>query len=375
MTATTSDMETVVIGGGVIGLAIAARCAQARQEVFVLERNSGFGQETSSRSSEVIHAGIYYPKGSLKADLCVEGKKRLYQFAAENGVATRRLGKLIVATTQDELLALNLIAASAAANGVDDLRFLSPDDVRILEPEIACAGALISPSTGIVDSHGLMQALDSQLSINGGMVVCNTLVTSVTLLDNGLFELEILSSGAAAKLTVCNLVAAAGLGMAELGRALPRTASYVSPLTFLAKGHYYGMSGRTPFQHLVYPVPVEGGLGTHLTLDMDGHVRFGPDVQWVHRIDYAFDDPLGSRRSEFEHAIRRYWPALPDGALEPGYTGIRPKLSGRGEPPRDFAIDGPEKHGIPRMVALYGIESPGLTASLAIAENVAALLR
>jgi len=372
---TATDIETAVIGGGVVGLAIAARCAQVGQEVFVLERNSSFGQETSARSSEVIHAGIYYPKGSLKAALCVEGKKRLYQFAAENGVAAKRLGKLIVATSPVEVQALTSIAAKASANGVDDLRFLSPGDVGSLEPEITCAGALLSPSTGIMDSHGLMLALDARLSINGGTVVCNTLVTSVTLLESGLFELEMQSAGTTARLTVRNLVAAAGLGMAELGRALPHAASYAPPHTFLAKGHYYTMSGRPPFQHLVYPVPVDGGLGTHLTLDMDGRARFGPDVQWVDRIDYAFDDPVGARRTEFERAIRRYWPGLPDGALEPGYTGIRPKLTGSGQPPRDFAIDGPEAHGIPHMVALYGIESPGLTASLAIAEHVAALLR
>jgi L-2-hydroxyglutarate oxidase LhgO len=369
---TTPDIETAVIGGGVIGLAIAARCAQMGQEVFVLERNSSFGQETSSRSSEVIHAGLYYPKGSRKAALCVEGKKRLYQFAAENAVAAKRLGKLIVATSPGEVQALDSIATKARANGVDDLRFLSSGEVRSLEPEIACAGALLSPSTGILDSHGLMQALDSHLSINGGRVVCNTLVKSVTRLDNGVFELEAQSAGAAASLTARNLIVAAGLGMAELGPALPRSPSYAPPPMFFAKGHYFTISGPTPFQHLVYPVPVDGGLGTHLTLDMDGRARFGPDVQWIDRIGYAFDDPLGMRKTEFEHAIRRYWPGLPDGALEPAYTGIRPKLSGQGHPARDFEIHGVETHGIPRMVALYGIESPGLTASLAISEYVAA---
>jgi L-2-hydroxyglutarate oxidase LhgO len=371
---TTPDIETAVIGGGVIGLAIAARCAQAGQEVFVLERNSSIGRETSSRSSEVIHAGIYYPKGWRKAVLCVDGKKRLYQFAVENGVAAKRLGKLIVATSPDEVQALTSIAAKAHANGVDDLCFLSPDDVRSLEPEIACAGALLSPSTGTIDVHGLMLALESHLAVDGGAVVCDTLAKSVTLLENGLFQLEISSAGDDAKLTVRNLVAAAGLGMVALGPGLPRCSSYAPPQMFLAKGHYYAISGRTPFQHLVYPVPVDDGLGTHLTLDMDGRARFGPDVQWVDKIDYGFDDPSGARRTEFERAIRRYWPHLPEGALEPGYTGIRPKISDRGEPPRDFEIHGVETHGIPRMVALYGIESPGLTASLAIAEHVAALL-
>jgi L-2-hydroxyglutarate oxidase LhgO len=284
----------------------------------------------------------------------------------------KRLGKLIVATSPDEVGALDSIAARASENGVDDLRFLSPADVCALEREIACAAALLSPSTGINDSHALMKALEGHLTINDGKIVCHTVVKSVALHKYGFFEIEVHSSGDDAKLTVRNLIAAAGLGMAELGPALPRATSYAPPQMSFAKGHYYTMSGRTSFQHLVYPVPVDGGLGTHLTLDMSGRARFGPDVQWVDRIDYAFDDPLGSRRAEFEGSIRRYWPGLPDGALEPGYTGIRPKISGKGEPARDFEIHGIEAHGIPGMVALYGIESPGLTSCLAIAERVAA---
>jgi L-2-hydroxyglutarate oxidase LhgO len=374
MNAVTPDTETVIIGAGVIGLAIAAECARSGQEVFVLERQGAIGQETSSRSSEVIHAGIYYPKGSLKATLCVEGRKRLYQFATENGVKTKRLGKLIVATSEKELETLAAIAAKAKENGVDDLRSLSPADVRNLEPEIACTGALFSPSTGIVDSHGLMLALEGHLTSKGGRVICNTAVSSVALLDSGLFCIRTRSGGDEADLTARNLIVAAGLGMADLAPLLPHAKNYRPPQTFFAKGHYFTTTARTSFSHLIYPVPVAGGLGTHLTLDMAGGARFGPDVQWIERIDYAFDDPAGKRRTAFEHAIRRYWPGLPDNALVSGYTGIRPKISAEGEPAADFAIHGPKTHGVPRMVTLYGIESPGLTSSLAIASYVARLL-
>jgi L-2-hydroxyglutarate oxidase LhgO len=368
------DIETVVIGAGVIGLAIAAECANAGQETYVLERHHAIGQEVSSRSSEVVHAGIYYPNKSLKARMCVDGKRLLYAYARDRGVAIRQLGKLIVATSPAEAPALEAIADRAKANGVDDLRVLSGDDVRTLEPEIACVKALFSPSTGVVDSHGLMRALESDLAVRGGSVVLNTEVRSVTRRSDDLFEIDMTSAGETAKITARNLFAAAGLGMAELGNMLPRAGSYAPPRLYFAKGHYFTLRGRSPFRHLVYPVPVEGGLGTHLTLDMDGRARFGPDVQWLDRIDYAFEDAEGSRRADFERSIRRYWPGLPDGALEQNYTGIRPKTSCQGEAARDFDIHGPHDHGIPHLVALYGIESPGLTSSLAIARYCATLV-
>jgi L-2-hydroxyglutarate oxidase LhgO len=306
--------------------------------------------------------------------MCVDGKRLLYAYARDRDVAIRQLGKLIVATSLAEASALEAIAGNAKANGVDDLRLLSADDVRMLEPEIACFKALFSPSTGIVDSHGLMRALESDLAVRGGTVVLNTEVHSVTRRSDDLFEIEMTSGGEAAKITARNLFVAAGLGMAELGNMLPHAGSYAPPRLYFAKGHYYTLRSRSPFHHLVYPVPVEGGLGTHLTLDMDGRARFGPDVQWLDRIDYAFEDADGSRRTDFERSIRRYWPGLPDGALEQNYTGIRPKTSRQGEAARDFEIHGPLDHGIPHLVALYGIESPGLTSSLAIAHYCAALV-
>ena len=375
MIASTPDIETVVIGAGAVGLAIAAELAKAGQEVIVLERNDGIGQETSSRSSEVIHAGIYYPKGSLRARLCVEGKNRLYRFAAENGVEARRLGKLIVAASEAEVGKLTAIAAAAAANGAGDLTLLSAAETSALEPEVRCAAALLSPSTGIVDSHGFMVALEGHLGTAGGSVVLATDVIAIAREASGLFALTANSGGADSRLTCRRLIASAGHGMAALAATFPWAGGYRPPPSYLAKGHYFTLSGATPFHHLIYPVPVEGGLGTHLTLDLQGRARFGPDVQWIGKLDYAFEDDGGQRRADFENAVRRYWPGLKDGALEPGYTGIRPKISGKGQPPRDFEIHGPETHGIPGLVALYGIESPGLTSALAIGPYVLSLLK
>ncbi|MGE0056199.1 MAG: NAD(P)/FAD-dependent oxidoreductase [Hyphomicrobium sp.] len=362
------DIETAIIGGGVVGLAIAVACAKKGQETYVFERNGDVGQETSSRSSEVIHAGIYYPQGSLKANACVAGRIRLYEFAAENSVPAEKVGKLIVATTESEIATLKKFQAAARANGVDDLRWLTAAEVNALEPEVRCVAGLLSPSTGIVDSHALMKALEGHLQANGGSVVLQTTLQKAQCLPNGNFELSFASGSDTSRLTARNLVVAAGLGMAALRGLIPYSEGYEPPRTHFAKGHYFTLQGRAPFQHLIYPVPVPGGLGTHLTLDMQGAARFGPDVQWIDRIDYSFDDPDGSRRADFEQAIRRYWPSLPNAALEQGYTGIRPKVSGKDEPAADFLIHGPETHGIARMVALYGIESPGLTSSLAIAD-------
>jgi len=368
-----ADFETVVVGAGVVGLAVARELARKGQSVILLERHDRTGTETSSRSSEVIHAGIYYAPGSLRAKLCVAGKELLYRFCAENGVAHRRCGKLLVATGEDEIGKLEAIAANAALNGVADLKRLSADDVRGLEPQVACVAAYLSPSTGIVDSHGLMQALEGHIAASGGEVVLNTSVVGISRRDD-VFAVETQSGGDAGVLTARQLVLAGGLGATALGRMLVYRAGYLVPETYPARGHYYALDGKVPFQHLVYPMPTGAWLGVHLTLDVAGRARFGPDIEWRHSIDYTFDDEAGRRLARFEEEIRRYWPGLPEGALHPDSVGVRPKIYREGEPIADFAIHAEEQHGIPRLVALYGMESPGLTSSLAIGDYVAALL-
>ncbi len=369
-----ADVETVVVGAGVVGLAIARALARKGQEVLVLERHDRIGSETSSRNSEVIHAGIYYPPGSLRARLCVSGKEQLYAFCAENGVAHTRCGKLLVATQDAEIARLEAIAATARANGVADLRRLSAEEARALEPEVACVAAYLSPSTGVIDSHGLMLALEGHLTAKGGEVVLNASATGLARLDDGGFAIDIDSGGETSRLTAKTLVLAAGFGGTELGRMLTYPHNYRVPRTYPAKGHYFSLSGRAPFRHLVYPMPQGAWLGVHLTLDVAGRAKFGPDIEWKDEVSYDFEDPEGERRITFEHEIRRYWPGLPDGALHPDYVGVRPKIYRQGEPVADFAIHGAETHGLAGLVALYGIESPGLTSSLAIGDTVAALL-
>jgi L-2-hydroxyglutarate oxidase LhgO len=368
-----ADVETVVVGAGVVGLAIARALALSGQEVMVLERHSRVGTETSARSSEVIHAGLYYAPGSLRAKLCVAGNELLYRFCAENGVAHRRCGKLLVATQDDEIGKLEAIAANAAQNGVDDLQRLTADDVRALEPEVACVTAYLSPSTGVIDSHGLMQALEGHITTFGGGIVLNTSVTGMTAAFDA-FKIETLSGAERGAFTARNLVLTAGLGATVLGRMLRYRTGYAVPETYPARGHYFALAGRAPFRHLVYPMPIGAWLGVHLTLDVSGRARFGPDIEWRDNVDYAFDDDNGQRLARFESEIRRYWPALPSGALHPDSVGVRPKIYRDGEPIADFAIHGPEQHGLPRLVALYGMESPGLTSSLAVGDYVAALL-
>lgn len=369
------DIDIVVIGAGVVGLAIARSLTAAGREVMVLERHGDVGQETSSRSSEVIHAGLYYPRGSLKARLCVAGRERLYAFARENGVPHARTGKIVVAISEEELPHLAALAATARANGVPDVALLDAAGVRALEPEIACAGALLSPSTGIVDSHALMVALEGHVRSGRGSIVFNTDVEGIRVLENGAFALDMASAGERASLTAGRLVIAAGLDASRLGAMAAANSPYVPPRTRFARGHYYALAGAEPFHHLVYPLPRnDGTLGIHLTLDLAGRARFGPDIEWLDAPTTAFDDLGGARRRRFEREIRRYWPGLADGCLTPAYVGVRPKIHGPGEPPADFAIHAEREHGIPGVVALYGIESPGLTASLAIGDYVAALL-
>jgi L-2-hydroxyglutarate oxidase LhgO len=367
------DIETVVIGAGVVGLAIARSLALAGQEVVILERHGKIGTETSSRNSEVIHAGLYYPPGSLRARLCVAGKELLYRFCAENGVAHRRCGKLLVATCEAELAKLDAIAANAAQNGVDDLQRLDGAGARGFESELSCVAAYLSPSTGIIDSHGYMQALDGHISTLGGGIVLNCDVVGIAASDEE-FKLDTRSGDETSTITCRNLVLAAGLGATKLGQKLKHRAGYEVPQTYPARGHYFAVDRSVPFRRLVYPMPTGAWLGVHLTLDTGGRARFGPDVEWRDSLDYLFDEDGGRRLARFEAEIRRYWPGLPEGALKPDSVGVRPKIYREGEPAADFAIHGAREHGVPRLVSLYGIESPGLTASLAIGDHVTAML-
>jgi L-2-hydroxyglutarate oxidase LhgO len=363
-------VDAVVAGAGVVGLAVARALAQSGREVVVLEAADAIGTETSSRNSEVIHAGIYYPKGSLKARLCVRGRHLLYDYCASHGVPAERLGKLIVATSDGEAQAIDGIAAKAWANGVEDLRPISAAEARALEPALACTAALLSPSTGIVDSHRLMLAYQGDAEDAGAVIAFNAPILHGRPTAGG-WQVEV--GGAEPMALECGLlVNAAGLGAVALAHRLESVPAEAIPPAYLCKGSYYGLAGRSPFRRLIYPVPEHAGLGVHLTLDLGGRARFGPDTEWVERIDYAVDI---ARAEGFYAAIRRYWPGLPDGALQPGYAGMRPKISGPHEPAADFRIDGPADHGLAGLVNLFGIESPGLTASLAIAEHVAGLVR
>jgi L-2-hydroxyglutarate oxidase LhgO len=366
----TEHIECVVIGAGVVGLAVARALALAGREVVVLESESAIGTETSSRNSEVIHAGIYYSVGSMKARCCVIGRQMLYRFCVENSVEHRRVGKLIVATTEAEVAQLARYEAQARANGVTDIGPLSVREAKALEPEVQCVAALLSPSTGIVDSHGLMSAYLADLEAHGGLLALNSPVAGGRLLPHEV-ELEV---GGTTPMSVraATVVNCAGLHAQSVSQRLIDVPAAAVPQRFLAKGHYFSLTGRSPFSHLVYPVASSAGLGTHVTLDLAGNARFGPDVQWLQDIDYGFDD---SRKADFADAIRKYYPRLDDARLQPAYTGIRPKISSAGQPAADFCIRGPLAHGNSPYVALYGIESPGLTASLALAEHVAALLQ
>jgi L-2-hydroxyglutarate oxidase LhgO len=324
---------------------------------------------TSSRNSEVIHAGIYYTPGSLKARFCVSGKHALYEYASRSDVAHARLGKIIVATRDEEIPTLEKLKAQAELNGVNDLTWLDQADVRALEPAVTSVRGLLSPSTGIVDSHGLMQALRRDATLAKADVLLSSPVLGGRVRDDGI-ELSI--GGADPTRVLCaGVVNSAGLWAQKIAASIEGVPKPTIPGTFFAKGHYFTLAGRSPFSRLVYPVPVPGGLGVHVTLDLGGRARFGPDVSWVDAIDYAFDE---SRTASFYPAIRSYFPSLADGTLEPGYTGIRPKLGPKTSPPHDFVVHGPSEHGVAGLVNLYGIESPGLTAALALAEEVRALM-
>jgi L-2-hydroxyglutarate oxidase LhgO len=362
-------VEIIVAGAGVVGLAVARALAQAGREVLVLDAAGGIGTETSSRNSEVVHAGIYYPQGSLKAVLCVEGRERLYGYCTEHGVPVRRLGKLIVATSEAETALLDGVARRAAGNGVDDLQWLDAGAARALEPALNCSAALLSPSTGIVDSHALMLAFQGDAEAAGALFAFRAPIEQGEATGGGIALM--IGGDAPFELSCDWFVNSAGLNAAALAARIAGMPSQAVPKAYLCKGSYYSLTGRAPFSRLIYPTPEHAGLGVHLTLDLGGQARFGPDTEWVDSIDYNVDI---ARAAGFYAAIRRYWPALPDGALQPGYAGMRPKISGPGEPAGDFRIDGPAAHGVPGLVNLFGIESPGLTASLAIADRAAAIV-
>jgi L-2-hydroxyglutarate oxidase LhgO len=363
------SLDAVVIGAGVVGLAVGQRLARQGRRVVVLEAEAAIGKHASSRNSEVIHAGIYYPPGSLKARLCVSGRRTLYAYLGDRGVPHRPIGKVLVAVHEDEVAALERYRTTAEANGVTDLVPLDASAVTALEPEVVAVRGLLSPSTGIVDSHALMRALKADIETAGGDVVVSAPVLGGYVNDTGI----VLDVGGVDPIKVhcTTVINAAGLFAARVARTICGVAPSSVPVAYFAQGHYFLLARQSPFKHLVYPMPTLGGLGIHVTLDLAGGARFGPDIAWGEGVSYAFDE---GRAAAFYRAIRTYYPGLPDGALQPGYVGVRPKIVPEGMPAADFVFQGPETHGAPGLLNLYGIESPGLTACLAIADEVVARL-
>ncbi|MDX2201426.1 MAG: NAD(P)/FAD-dependent oxidoreductase [Hyphomicrobiaceae bacterium] len=368
--ANAADVEIVVVGAGAVGLAIGRALAEAGHEVLVLEQHALIGSETSSRNSEVIHAGIYYPTGSLRARLCVAGKHMLYDFCRDHAVPHARCTKLLVATHDSQLKKLAQLAETAKANGVDDLEPLDAAAARALEPELACVAALLSPSTGVIDSHAYMLTLQGLIEAAGGSVVLRCPVLAIDRQADGIFRLTT-GGEDAGTLTCRRLVLSAGLHASRLAATLTASTGYVPPPTYYAKGQYYALSGRSPFARHIYPMPDGAWLGLHATVDIGGRCKFGPDIAWIPDIDYTFEP---EKLAAFLDFIRTYYPGLDVARLHPDYTGIRPKLYREGEAVPDFFIHGQAVHGIEGLVALYGIESPGLTASLAIGARVAEML-
>jgi L-2-hydroxyglutarate oxidase LhgO len=362
-------VQCIVVGAGVVGLAVARALAAAGREVVVLEAESHIGSGVSSRNSGVIHAGIYYDKSSLKARFCVQGKHALYRFCEEHGVAHARIGKLIVATDEAQLPALETLRERARLNGVDDLERLTPEQVSAIEPAVRCAGALLSPSTGIVDPHEYMLALQGDAEQYGAAIALNTPCVRASVHGGGLR----IDAGGADPMTLdCDwLVNSAGLGAQAVAGSIEGLAPETIPVLYPAKGNYFQLTGRCPFQRLIYPMPDAAWLGVHVGLDLARRCKFGPDLHWVDSLDYDVD---AAQAEAFYASIRRYWPELPDGALQPDYTGIRPKIYRRGESARDFYIQCAEEHGVKGLINLYGIESPGLTSAFAIGEYVAGLV-
>jgi L-2-hydroxyglutarate oxidase LhgO len=358
-------MQVLVVGAGVVGLAVARAAALAGHDVIVAEATAGIGNGVSSRNSEVIHGGMYYPTGSLRAFHCTRGRRMLYAYCASHGVHHRKCGKLIVATNEAEAVKIAAIERQGVINGVEGLELIGGNAAKDLEPALACVAAVWSPETGIIDSHGLMLALQGDLEESGGMIA---FATRIERLEPATRGWKVAFGGPdPGTLEVDAVINSAGLGAQALARATTGYPPACVPRLVLAKGNYFGYARRPVFSRLIYPAPVDGGLGIHVTLDLAGRMRFGPDVEWIADEVYAVDP----RRAEIFYArIRAYWPDLPDGTLVPDYSGIRPKLSGPGEPVADFLIDGPARHGLPGLVNLFGIESPGLTSALSIAEEV-----
>lgn len=369
----TEAVDVVVVGAGVVGLAIAEALSAAGLRVLILDGEARFGEWTSSRNSEVIHAGLYYPHGSLKHRTCIRGRELLYAFCRAASVPHRNCGKLVVAPEPEMIGDLEALHAMALANGVP-VTMLDRREVGRIAPDLRASAAIASPTTGIIDSHGYMQALLGRAEARGAMLVCHTRVTAIARGDDrtgGPWHVSI--AGEAEPVVAARwIVNAAGLGAQAVSRAIEGMPAATVPPLFHARGRYCAYAGKAPFDRLIYPLPEPGGLGVHLTLDMAGQARFGPDVSWVDGIDYTVD---GIDVAAFARAVRAWWPGVDAAKLTPGYAGVRPKLSGPGEPAADFAIDGPDKHGLPGVVALYGIESPGLTASLALAEIVQGIIR
>ncbi len=365
-------VDAVVIGAGVVGLAVGRALAHRGLETLVLERETSIGTGVSARNSEVIHAGLYYPTDSLKARLCVSGRKLLYAHCLTHNVAHKRCGKLLVATGPEQLDSLRALAVKAAANGVDDLRWLNRSEALALEPELDCEAALLSPSTGIIDSHALMLSLQGDLEQGGGMLALCSTVQRLRQIVSG-WELDVLADGVEMTLQAGLVVNAAGLWAPGLTQQTAGLEAEHRPQAHYSKGNYFSLAGRAPFGRLIYPLPQTAGLGVHLTLDLAGQARFGPDVQWLGdvespaQLDYQVDP---ARSEVFYAAVRRYWPGLPDNSLQPAYSGVRPKINAASEPTADFRIDGPAIHGLPGLLNLLGIESPGLTSCLAIADEV-----
>ncbi|MFK8079604.1 MAG: NAD(P)/FAD-dependent oxidoreductase [Granulosicoccus sp.] len=365
------DCECVVIGSGVVGLAIAANLAARGREVIILESEADYGSVTSARNSEVIHAGIYYAAHSLKARYCVRGKQLLYAYCKQRHIPHQRCGKLIVATDQAQLQQLEQIRMRAQANGVSDLVFLTKDKAQSLEPMLACTGALLSPSTGILDSHAFMVSLLGDAENLGAILARGTRVDKIQFSENHACYKLLTSSDQQVTLTARQVINAAGHGASALANSIEQIPDRLRTQSVMSKGNYFSLSMKSPFSRLVYPVPEEGGLGVHLTIDLAGRARFGPDVEPVVCEDYAVNP---ARADGFAVAIRKYWPELPDNALHPDYSGIRPRVRSGGELYSDFILQGPAQHGLSGLVNLLGIESPGLTAALAIAETVSDMI-
>ncbi len=363
------SIDCAVIGAGVVGLAVARCLAIQGREVVVLEAEEGVGRHTSGRSSEVVHAGLYHPGGTLKARLCAAGKRALHTYLVDRDIPHRRLGKILIAVREGEIATLDRIRRIAEDNGVDDLVALSAEDVRSLEPAVVAVRGVLSPSTAILDSRALLAALKTDLEAAGGVVAFKAPVTGGRVGEGGLV-LDVGGEGPV-RVRCTTVVNSAGLRAPSVARTLRGLNPALVPGEHFARGHYFALAGPSPFRHLVYPMPTPGAVGIHVTLDLSGRARFGPDVTWSPDPSYAFDE---ARDQAFYRAIRRYYPGLADGALAPGYVGIRPKIVPEGAPAADFAVQGPEVHGVPGLVNLFGIESPGLTACLAIAEDVAARL-